>query len=373
MMYTVQAHLVEKKTGLSLADFLQATFFAPLDMPSSSLQPSLARARGFDDRLAEGYTWVAKEARQAPVPMVECPEANGAGSIITSVNDYIKWVRALLHRQGPVTDAVYAGLVRGRTLTDPDGKDLQPHSSPGIYGAGLESDYYRGHLRVEHGGGVTGFGTKQQFLPAQEFGCVITTNSGDGGHAAGTVLFRELMDEVLDVPAAERPDWEARVDKREAEAEDEDDPEKCEAKLRQEILQSLQKNKDDGDGEKGKDGEEDEEKKALEAQPLTTPLEAYAGTYEHPGYHQLVLEIKDGALVVDASERSFGFTGVFHHVAQQTLFTLRIAESAEWGGQDMTAVKAAFEMADGKAVRLGAALDPDLEEIKGEMIWFTRK
>ena len=131
MMYTVAVHLVQQKTGLSFADFLSANFFQPLAMSSSSLQPSRARARdGFEARMAMGYTWVRASQRQAPVPMVECPEADGAGSIITSVNDYIKWVRALLHRTSPVTEAVYSGLVRARTIVNPDGERLPPRSSP---------------------------------------------------------------------------------------------------------------------------------------------------------------------------------------------------------------------------------------------------
>ncbi|KAJ4158540.1 uncharacterized protein LMH87_009062 [Akanthomyces muscarius] len=363
MMYTVAVHLVQQKTGLSFADFLSANFFQPLAMSSSSLQPSRARARdGFEARMAMGYTWVRASQRQAPVPMVECPEADGAGSIITSVNDYIKWVRALLHRTSPVTEAVYSGLVRARTIVNPDGERLPPRSSPAMYCAGLETDYYRSQQRVDHGGGVTGFATKQLFLPAQQFGCVITANSGEGGHAAGTVLFRELMDEVLGVPPAERPDWEALVDALEAKHEPENDPDQCEAALCKKILESL-------GGEKQDEYKEEKE----EAKPLTTALETYAGMYEHPGYHQLLLEIKDGSLFVDASERSFGFTGIFNHIAQQRLFTLRIAESQAWGGQDMTAIKAEFVLQDGKVVRLGLALEPDMEDTGEEMIWFTRK
>lgn len=308
--------------------------------------------------------------------MVECPEADGAGSIITSVADYIRWVRALLHRHAPVTDAVYGGLLRARTLTDPDAADLPPHSSPSLYGAGLESDYYRGHQRVDHGGGVTGFAAKQLFLPAHAFGVVIAANSGEGGHAAGTVLFRELIDEVLGVPRAQRTDWEALVDTWEAESEEDDDPARCEAALTRDILASLAGEEEGGKEEKGAEGgDEDNQETEPQPQPLTTPLETYAGTYQHPGYHQLLLEINDGELFVDASERSFGFTGVFHHVAEQRLFTLRIAESQAWGGQDMTAVKAEFVLGgdDGKVARLGLALEPDMEDTDEEVIWFTRK
>ncbi|KAM3515490.1 hypothetical protein MY11210_000863 [Beauveria gryllotalpidicola] len=377
MMYTVCAQLVQHFTNLSFSAFLEQHFFSPLGMRSSSLQPSRARAKGLSARLASGYSWVRRgdePSYHAPVPMVECPEADGAGSIITSVSDYILWVRALLHRQAPVTEEVYAGLLRGRAIVDPDGTELEPHSSPALYGAGLEVDYYRGHQRVQHGGGVTGFASKHLFLPAHEFGVVVAANSGEGGHAAAAVLVHELVDEVLGVPVAERMDWEALVDTWEAKSEEDDDPERCEAALTREILESIAR--DQGDNKEERDEQVKDEKvknqgkKEAVPQPLTTPLETYAGTYEHPGYHQLILEIKDGKLFVDASERSFGFTAVFNHVADQRLFTLRMAESQAWGGQDLTAVKAEFTLDDGNITQLGIALDPDMDD---EMIWFMRK
>ncbi|KAM3557135.1 hypothetical protein MY1884_004695 [Beauveria asiatica] len=379
MMYTVCAHLVQHSTNLSFSAFLEQHFFGPLGMRSSSLQPSRARAKGLSARLASGYTWVRRgdhPSHHALVPMVECPEADGAGSIITSVSDYILWVRALLHRHAPVTEDVYAGLLRGRTIVDPDGAELEPHSSPGLYGAGLEVDYYRGHQRVQHGGGVTGFASKHLFLPAHEFGIVVAANSGEGGHAAAAVLVHELVDEVLGVPAAERTGWEALVDTWEAKSAEDDDPERCEATLMRGILESIARDKKKQRDEKEEDGKvkdqvkKDQEEDEAVPQPLTTPLETYAGTYEHPGYHQLILEIKDGKLFVDASERSFGFTGVFNHVADQRLFTLRMAESQAWGGQDLTAVKAEFTLDDGKITQLGIALDPDMDD---EMVWFMRK
>ncbi|KAJ3481355.1 hypothetical protein NLG97_g7840 [Lecanicillium saksenae] len=65
----------------------------------------------------------------------------------------------------------------------------------------------------------------------------------------------------------------------------------------------------------------------------------------------------------------------------ETLFTLRIAESKEWGGQDQMAIKAEFKFDGGdeqgsKKVavsQLGIMLDPDMEETTREMIWFTKK
>lgn len=366
MMYTAAAYLVEAKSGLSFSEFLETNFFQPLEMASSSLQPSRARAKGLAARMAEGYTWVEKDARQAPVPIVECPEADGAGSIITSVNDYIKWVRAMLHPKAvtvpqpqPVTEAVISSLLRARTIIEPDAaaQELPTQTSPSMYGAGLVTSYYRGQLCAEHGGGVTGWATKQFLLPAHKFGGVVTANSGEGGHTAGYIMVRELVDELLQVPEAERPDWEAYVDK--LDAKDDQSADSIEAEIRQGILKKLVDSKEGGGAE-------------LESETLATPLAVYTGTYENPGYHEFVLEAKEGKLFVNAEDRSFGFTGVFTHVASQTMFTLRITESEQtWGGQDMTAIKAEFKLEDGKVSMLGLAMEPDMEDTDEEMIWFT--
>ncbi|KAJ2966846.1 hypothetical protein NQ176_g9950 [Zarea fungicola] len=168
-------------------------------------------------------------------------------------------------------------------------------------------------------------------------------------------MVRELMDEFLQVPEAERPDWEAYVDK--LDAKDYQSVDSIEAEIRQSILKTLV-DSTEGDG--------------AEPETLATPLAVYTGTYENPGYHEFVLEAKEGKLFVNAEDRSFGFTGVFTHVASQTMFTLRITESKQiWGGQDMTAIKAEFKLKDGKVSMLGLAMEPDMEGTDEEMIWLT--
>ncbi|KAJ8109266.1 hypothetical protein ONZ43_g6180 [Nemania bipapillata] len=138
MMYTVAAYLVEKKSGLPFADFLQERFFGPLGMSSTHLQPKRARASGLGDRMAQGHTWNEEEKRYISFDASDTIEGEGAGSIITSANDYIKWVKALMNREHPIDDEVYKGLTKMRTLVSPDSDDLEPMTSPVMYAAGLE-------------------------------------------------------------------------------------------------------------------------------------------------------------------------------------------------------------------------------------------
>ncbi|OOF99290.1 hypothetical protein ASPCADRAFT_204919 [Aspergillus carbonarius ITEM 5010] len=336
MMYTVATHLVEHKTRQPFADYLEDRFFRPLGMTSTNLQPQRARDRGLGDRFATGYTWVADDAKYLGFPTPDCPEAQGAGSIMTSVNDYIQWVQAMIHCKGPVTDSVYKGLVQPRIITDPTSEHLDPLTSPTLYAAGWEVRYYRGQRVVSHDGAISGFGTSHFFLPEYHFGGVIFGNS-EAGNPVADILARELIDEVLQVPPAERPDWNSILF---AEWTRSDDP--SEEELRQKLCPGLEP-----------------------PQPQELPLRAYTGEYHHPGYHTLTVEAKDGQLFIDATDRSFGFTLTLDHICDQSKYIAHLSDFLEGGDVPFMAE---FELANGQATRLGLDLEVDLESL----VWFER-
>lgn len=72
---------------MSFERFLHKNIFEPLGMNSTNLQPGAARAAGLGDRMATPYVWY--KGGYIPLMYVDEPEAQGAGSIITSVNDYV--------------------------------------------------------------------------------------------------------------------------------------------------------------------------------------------------------------------------------------------------------------------------------------------
>ncbi|KFY02953.1 hypothetical protein O988_01771 [Pseudogymnoascus sp. VKM F-3808] len=336
MMFTVATYLVEKKSGQSFPDFLEEHFFQPLDMNSTNLQPQRARDKGLDERIATGYAWnednKAYHGFQAP----DCPEAQGAGSIITSVNDYIKWVKAIMNHEAPITKDIYDGLVKPRAFHSTSFENLRPLTSLTSIGAGWEVCFYRGYMVVSHDGSVPGFGSRHFFLPDFKFGGAIFGNSGGAGIVAAIVA-QELIDEVLKVPETERPDW---------------------SKIESEL---------------GDDGGEEEEAEPQQhiypgtkwSQPQERPLSAYTGEYSNPGYHDLTVQIKDDKLFVDAMDRSFGFTLVFDHVREQIKYIARLCDHLDEGDEPL---RAEFVFKGDKAVRMGLHLEIELEEL----IWFDR-
>ncbi|MGD2116465.1 MAG: DUF3471 domain-containing protein, partial [Acidobacteriota bacterium] len=129
------------------------------------------------------------------------------------------------------------------------------------YGMGWVVEAYRGHRRVQHGGGIDGFTTSVMLLPDDGVGIVAFSNRGSG---LPNLLSQHAADRILGL---EPVDWMGRA------------------------LEQMEK------GEAA--AEEAEEKKdtlRVADAPPSHPLADYAGTYEHPGYGTLVIGQGDGDL-----------------------------------------------------------------------------
>ncbi|KAI1352809.1 beta-lactamase family protein [Xylaria sp. FL0043] len=332
IMYTVATYLVEKKSGLVFADFLQEHFFGPLGMSSTHLQPTRARSFGLGDRFAKGYSWNKRSKAYIGFEPLDCPEGQGAGSIMTSVNDYIKWVKAMMNKEHPIDEEVYKGLIKIRTLASDNPEDTQPLTSPTVYATGLEIFYYRGYMVIGHDGSISGFGSRHFFVPNLKLGGAIFGNAGNADEVA-TILSRELIDEALGVPVAERPDWDKVL-------QDERSKYECDPK-------------------------EEELRRILSeaTEPQKMPLRAYTGEYWNPGYHGMTVAVKDGKLFVDAGDRSFGSSLVFDHVGEQTEYIAHWRSALE--GSD-NLIPAKFMFQNDRTTKMGLELEDD------EFIWFDR-
>ncbi|KAH6894693.1 beta-lactamase/transpeptidase-like protein [Thelonectria olida] len=371
MMYTVATHLIEVETQQTFADFLQDRLLEQLDMTSTSLQPSRVREKGLGDRLATGYFWDKAASSYRGIPSQDCPEGQGAGSVISSANDFIKWVKGLMNREGPINENVYQGLLRLRSFKNPNARKLKPFTSPAFYAAGLEIYYYRGHAVVWHNGSVAGFGSRFFFLPDFSFGAVILGNS-EGVGPVGAMLAQELIDEVLQVPATERSHQNQGPRVREGTQENlAVRPKKNKNKKQGQPKPKVMSDK----AEKGaaasaaREGMENAKPKGVvglkDKEPQEIALDAYTGVFWHAGYRGMMVEVNDGRLFIDASDRSLGFTLTFAHQSGQTKYTAHLRDLLEDGDDP---VAAEFVIEDGKVVRMGLKL----ENVIDELIWFDR-
>lgn len=338
LMYTVATYLVETMSGHSFTDFLRTHFFQPLGMTSTHLQPDSTRAAGLGDRIVTPYAWSADSSTYAPVELQQSPEDQGAGSIITSANDYIKWVKAMMNQEPPITTEVYKGLTKPRMFYDPDNDDLDPFTSFTAYCVGLETRYYRGYMIVQHDGAISGFGSSHFFLPQQKFGGVVFGNSCTAPELT-CIIAQELIDEALEVPEAERPDWDARYEHKTAEEDEKDDVQRLKKRLCP-----------DFDGI---------------PQPQKIPLSSYTGEYWNAGYHGMVIETKNDRLFIDASARSTGFYATFEHICGQTHYIAHVEYYFE-GGHDPLIAEFKFE--NDKVVKMGLKLEHDMDGL----VWFDK-
>jgi hypothetical protein len=353
MMYTVASHLIEVKTGRPFEDFLKVKFFQPLGMTSTHLHPP--SAKGWRDYMACGHQF-DKDGKATTFAIPYAPEAQGAGSIVTSSADYIKWVRAMLHRHTPISEASYKALTQPRILINPEDNDPDPFCSHQLYCLGWETYTYRGHQVFIHEGLIDGFGSSHFFLPTHDFGAVILGNA-DGIEQVCWILARELIDAVLDVPMAERPDWAALQAAKLAKGGDAGDPQDQLRELREELSSGERKEKP------------------------APALDSFFGTYSDVGYGVFKVEIRDGSLFIDAMDRGFKCTFNFEHVrtwdeatesGAAVMRSSMIAHLRPLRGSVDEFLAAEFVFAarsggDERASRMAIALDPDTETI-----WFDR-
>ncbi|KAK3673892.1 hypothetical protein LTR78_006094 [Recurvomyces mirabilis] len=140
LMFTVATHLVETLTTKSFAEILLGWFSKPLGMTASYLQPQAAIDAGLEDRMAIPYKYDDDNDMYKPIPWLESPEAQGAGSIYTSANDYAKYIKAIMKREDTFTEDIVKGLTKPRTFEDDEVEDdkRSPMTSWTAYAAGWD-------------------------------------------------------------------------------------------------------------------------------------------------------------------------------------------------------------------------------------------
>ncbi|KIW45831.1 uncharacterized protein PV06_01542 [Exophiala oligosperma] len=225
LMYSVLGDVLETTTGLLWGDALRKLIWQPLKMVSTFWKldeiPDVKK-----NAVAYGYFWLPSEDS-------EDEEGKGqfireryldfagiapAGSVISNVVDYAKWIKALLDAASPrgmteesqhqaasseedqptvITPNLFAELTSPRILQPlPPPMNKNSHLTPRLYSLGwfnMSSTMGLKHPIVAHAGGLTGFGTQLYMLPNDEFGCVTLGNTMISSHRIGEAVCIELM------------------------------------------------------------------------------------------------------------------------------------------------------------------------------------
>jgi CubicO group peptidase (beta-lactamase class C family) len=261
LMFMTAGILAEKLGDDTWENLVRTRIMNPLGMKRSNLSTNDMHPETDDAAIP----YVSIEETPTKVPYRNIDQVAPAGSINSSVAEMIRYIQFHIDK----------GAFEGeQLLSETTTADMQmPHMAiqgtlqydelgHGSYGMGLSVTSYRGEKVVQHGGGIDGFISAMSWMPRRKIGVVVLTNLS-GTNPVPTIVVRAAYDRALGL---EPVDWIARV----KEAQEKQDQQAAEV--------------------------ENEESDQVEGTSPSQPLEAYTGTFEHPGYGKLRVEMSDGAL-----------------------------------------------------------------------------
>ncbi|KDB21387.1 hypothetical protein H109_06685 [Trichophyton interdigitale MR816] len=353
-MYIVASYLVEHVTGDSFSDFLEKRIFLPLKMESTSIQPGRALAKTQGRNISVGYIWDKNANVFNPSPCLDRPESQGAGQLITTASDHAKWLKAMLNREGPITEDIYNFLTKKRVLEDTS-KD-QCSKNPSFYGLGWQIQVYSDYTILSHEGGEAGSLCDNFFVPELKFGAFIFCNAEHAHNVISLVKYRLLDQAILErqgglscmngnLQPSFEPDRGLGSD-----AGDHDDLYDNDIRTEEDLIQELCPNIE-----------------GLQPQPQKIPLGSYTGHYWNQGYRGIKVEDRGDQLFVDCTDRTTPFTLTFKHIHEQIKYIVYVKEVY---GNDIFPIKAEFVLDDdNRATKVGL----QLEHAMDGYIWFIRR
>jgi D-alanyl-D-alanine carboxypeptidase len=158
--YVLLGMVIEKASGQKYASYLDAQFFRPLGLRSTSYCPS----RTTNPAFARGYSKAEYGTKRAQFMDLSHPFS--AGALCSTVGDFAKWQRAL-DAGRVVSPASYAVMSTADTLAS--GRKIN-------YGFGLVPGVFSGHKTVSHTGGIPGFASAATYVPDDSLSIVVFTN-----------------------------------------------------------------------------------------------------------------------------------------------------------------------------------------------------
>jgi CubicO group peptidase (beta-lactamase class C family) len=271
LMYAGAGYLIELQSGKTWEQFVKERILDPLEMKATSYSiADMVRQPEF----GVGFTEKRDSFELYKIPYYEdIAGVAPCGAIVSNIEDVSHWLIALMND----------GKYRGKQVLPPDVLKATMAPSIGIpntaletrgwgevlnaaYGMGRQTASYRGHLLTSHGGDLPGFHTQVSIMPQDHIG-VIVFEIGNHSQPLYNIVTYNVYERLLGMSLTP---WSERQ------------------------LEIRLKNK--------KAGTEARSKSDAGRVPNTVashPLEAYAGTYEHPGYGLVTITAKDNQLHFD--------------------------------------------------------------------------
>ncbi len=162
--YNLLAHIIQEQSGKPFMDFMRERIFRPLGMTKTTERDP----QYIIPLRAVGYEWRSGRLAGRDGNLTNLM---GAGSIVSTLSDMIKWEAAL----------------RGDTFLSPATKTeswknyVFNNGEPSAYGLGWRVSDVRGHRLVGHTGQTAGFGAAIYRYTANDITVIVLTNLGEIG------------------------------------------------------------------------------------------------------------------------------------------------------------------------------------------------
>jgi CubicO group peptidase (beta-lactamase class C family) len=246
LMFVVAGRIVERVSGESWESFVRGRILLPLDMRRTRLSPEAMAA---DSDHASPYA--LREGSVRRIPMLRGLNAIApAGAVHSSVRDLAGWLTFQATRS--------PGLLRERSWRELHRPHVEmpasdePEVQHRYYALGWIHESYRGHPLVFHDGAIDGYIVHLGYLPETGQGLILLMNR-DQATAALNALTYSAYDRLLGL---EPVDWASRLTET---------PTPVEVVLER---------------------------------ALDFPIEEVVGTYEHPAYGALTVELRGDRLAI---------------------------------------------------------------------------
>ncbi len=265
MMFVTAGSVLEKITAKKWEDLVREKIFTPLGMNASCFTSDEMKKYG---NYSKAYYEDDSTKQLKLKQFVAQSDALGpAGTIKSTVEDMSRWMIVQLNSGKMAGQQIVPAKAINQTLVPNSIADREgrwPELSNGLYGLGRIIQTYKGLKITNHTGSIDGYYSNLTFVPEKELAVFIVFNAVEAG-SLRTVISLPVIDRLLDLSPTP---WISRY--------------------KTDYLRDKARNKQLGDSVKATQVKN------------TTPshsLQAYTGTYSHPAYGEIKIQIQNNQLV----------------------------------------------------------------------------
>ncbi len=179
-MFMACGVVIEKITGKSWEENMKERILKPLGMNNTNLSTTDM------EKIADhSLAFVTKDSSIKAIPYRNIDAMGPAGSVNSTAKDMANWLITWINNGKFNDKEIFPSAFRNEAITIQmaTGGGLPAAENPDLhisgYGLAWGISSYRGHYRVEHGGGIDGFITTTGFFPSDSIGIFVSSNQGN--------------------------------------------------------------------------------------------------------------------------------------------------------------------------------------------------